>query len=134
MNKICLSEENFNTLLKYALNSCSKKEVSQNLNKNHTNFLNFMVNPVSDTSTKVCYPGFYRSEYECLPCQPGSYSSDLDAFECKKCPEGYYCPKRGTSSPIPCPKYKDHEGNSYYCPSGSICPKCTEIDYCNPPC
>jgi hypothetical protein len=116
MNTVCLSEKNLNNLLKYALKNCSNHE----LPKNHTNFLNFMINPISDTSTKVCSPGYYRDDptpwidnsSTCKPCPPGSYSSMLDAYQCTECPPGYYS-KQGSGECTKCqPGFYSKQGSS----------------------
>ena len=55
------------------------------------------------SSSSICSPGYYISEYGCIPCPGGFYSQEEDSISCYECPAGTYS-TTASKSCIPCEK------------------------------
>ena len=86
---------------------------------------------VEDTSEDkfVCSKGTYRDGERCVECDPGYYSTELEAKNCTECPPGSYVKISGSlsaSSCILCSEgfYTKHSGSSkcLNCPQDFTCP------------
>ena len=87
----------------------------------------------SSVAACVCNAGYYPTGedfyfQDCLPCNAGTYKSDLADAVCLTCPSDHYCPE-GAPAVLPCPAgtYNPSPGlNSAAgcaaCPAGTSCP------------
>ncbi len=109
MNKICLSQNNFDKLLELALNNCQAPNTKQNVQPNK------FFKPISFLTRNAnnCLAGNYlSSDGSCKPCETGTYQDKDGQISCNFCKKGYMCDETGMITPIPCANnmYTDMNG------------------------
>jgi hypothetical protein len=70
--------------------------------------------PTDGVRGYICPEGHYcqAGATEAVPCNKGTYASQVGLGECEPCPEGKTCPEKQMNDTLPCPV-------GYYCPGGN---------------